>query len=271
MARSSSSSSSSWLAITTLTILCITAAVIVNNNSTNNKSTTTSNRLISKTQITPQTKSSRGKISFNSKTRNMVGGYDNADAQLLQSEEVATVANFALTEHAAGKSSFLPFEDSSLSLVAVLPEELESGVVQMKVLEAQRQVVAGMNYKLTIAIFNPISAKEHLKSQSIAVLPEEVESGVVQMKVLEAQRQVVAGMNYKLTIAIFESNICQGAFKVTVYKPLPHMEQGLTVTSWGSVLLCSEITELLQDAMAREEGEAMAVETQRRGGKGQDS
>mmetsp|Transcript_27755 Transcript_27755/g.50588 ORF Transcript_27755/g.50588 Transcript_27755/m.50588 type:complete len:91 (+) Transcript_27755:618-890(+) len=78
------------------------------------------------------------------------------------------------------------------------------------------------------------------------------------------KHQVVAGMNYKLTIAIFESNICQGAFKVTVYKPLPHMEQGLTVTSWGSVLLCSEITELLQDAMAREEGEAMAVETQRK-------
>jgi len=127
------------------------------------------------------------------------------DTQLLHSKEVATIAHFALMEHAAGKSSF-PFKDSSLLL---------------------------------------------------AVLPEEVESGVVQMEVLEAQQQVVAGLNYKLTIAIFKSDICQGAFKVTVYKPLPHMEQGLTVTSWGSVLQCSEITDLLQMLVEKERKELM--------------
>lgn len=97
-------------------------------------------------------------------------------------------------------------------------------------------------------------------SLSLAVSPEEVESGVVQLKVLEAQRQVVAGLNYKLTLAILKNNICLGAFKVTVYKPLPHMEQGLTVTSWGKTLECSEISDLIQMMKEKEEENALLVE-----------
>ena len=27
---------------------------------------------------------------------------------------------------------------------------------------------------------------------------------------------------------------------ITIYKPLPHMEQGLTITSWGNVLQCND-------------------------------
>mmetsp|Transcript_29298 Transcript_29298/g.62279 ORF Transcript_29298/g.62279 Transcript_29298/m.62279 type:complete len:213 (-) Transcript_29298:96-734(-) len=97
-------------------------------------------------------------------------------------------------------------------------------------------------------------------SLSLAVSPEEVRSGVVQMKVLEAQRQVVAGLNYKLTLAIIKDNVCLGGFKITVYKPLPHMEQGLTVTSWGKTLECSEIKDLMQAVIEKEEENALLVE-----------
>eukprot|EP00579_Thalassiosira_antarctica_P007125 CAMPEP_0201893544 /NCGR_PEP_ID=MMETSP0902-20130614/38897_1 /ASSEMBLY_ACC=CAM_ASM_000551 /TAXON_ID=420261 /ORGANISM="Thalassiosira antarctica, Strain CCMP982" /LENGTH=211 /DNA_ID=CAMNT_0048425375 /DNA_START=52 /DNA_END=687 /DNA_ORIENTATION=- len=93
-------------------------------------------------------------------------------------------------------------------------------------------------------------------STSLAVLPEEVESGVIKMKVLEAQRQVVAGLNYRLTLAILKHNVCLGAFKVMVYKPLPYMEQDLTVTSWGNTLECSDI----KDAMQAMEENALLVE-----------
>lgn len=54
-------------------------------------------------------------------------------------------------------------------------------------------------------------------------------------------------MNYKLTLAIFRDTTCLGGLKVTVYKPLPHMEQGLTVTSWGKdVLTCDDIANLME-------------------------
>lgn len=119
----------------------------------------------------------------------MVGGYSVMDIPLMQSADVREIAAFALSEHAAGSSTF----DSSLSL---------------------------------------------------AVSPHEVESGAVQVKVLEAQRQVVAGLNYKLTLAILRDNVCLGGFEVTVYKPLPHMEQGLTVSSWGKTLECSVVVRM---------------------------
>ncbi|KAL7537878.1 hypothetical protein ACHAXR_008139 [Thalassiosira sp. AJA248-18] len=109
------------------------------------------------------------------------------------------------------------------------------------------------------------SSSTLLSSSSLAVTPEEVESGVVQLKVLEAQRQVVAGLNYRLTLAIFKDQICQGAFKVVVYKPLPHMEQGLTVTSWGkNVLECSDIADLLDAIQGKEEEVALLVEKERK-------
>ena len=67
---------------------------------------------------------------------------------------------------------------------------------------------------------------------------------------------MVAGLNYKLTLAILKNNACLGAFKVAVYKPLPYMEQGLTVTSWGKTLECSDIT----GAMEAMEKNALLVE-----------
>mmetsp|Transcript_20125 Transcript_20125/g.43349 ORF Transcript_20125/g.43349 Transcript_20125/m.43349 type:complete len:218 (-) Transcript_20125:2078-2731(-) len=106
--------------------------------------------------------------------RSMVGGFSDVD---LQSEELVTVASFALNEFVTSeKSSMLRVENSE-------ENSGESG--------------NGM--------------------ASLVLLPEEVERGVVRAVVLEAQRQVVAGLNYKLTLGVVRSNTCLGAFKVTVY------------------------------------------------------
>ncbi|KAL9187151.1 hypothetical protein ACHAXT_010871 [Thalassiosira profunda] len=139
------------------------------------------------------------------KSRNMVGGYSDVDAELLRSEEVSAMATFAVSERAA-------------------------------------------------------RAEEFAADAFLAVTPDEVESGAVQMKVLEAQRQVVAGLNYKLTIALFRGDTCMGAFKVTVYKPLPHTGLGPSVTSWGKALRCDEITELVAGEKEMEEAKANTVE-----------
>ena len=69
------------------------------------------------------------------KARNMVGGYSDVDAELLRSEEVLAMANFAVSERAARAEEF-----AADAFLAVTPAEVESGAVQMKVLEAQRQV-----------------------------------------------------------------------------------------------------------------------------------
>lgn len=91
--------------------------------------------------------------------------------------------------------------------------------------------------------------------------------------------QVVAGLNYKFTLAILEGGnnnsisnnnnfVCRGFLRgITVYKPLPHTGQGLSVTSWGKQLDCTdeELLKLLKDAnndattmMAAEEEDAEA-------------
>jgi len=65
------------------------------------------------------------------------------DPELLGSDVIAEVAAVALNAYAAGASS--------LALLAT-PEEVAGGAVHWKVLEARQQVVAGMNYKLTLAV-----------------------------------------------------------------------------------------------------------------------
>lgn len=67
-------------------------------------------------------------------------------------------------------------------------------------------------------------------------------------------------MNYKLTLAVLQDDVCVAGLKTTVYKPLPHMEQGLTITAWGLTLGCSEISGLMQAAAEREEENALLVE-----------
>ena len=51
-----------------------------------------------------------------------------------------------------------------------------------------------------------------------------------------------------------------GAFKVTVYKPLPHTGLGPSVTSWGKALRCDEIIELMEGVKGSEEAKANKVE-----------
>ena len=43
-----------------------------------------------------------------------------------------------------------------------------------------------------------------------------------------AEQQVVAGMNYRLTVA---NNTTSKKHRVVVYKPLPHTQQPMTITS----------------------------------------
>mmetsp|Transcript_6236 Transcript_6236/g.9724 ORF Transcript_6236/g.9724 Transcript_6236/m.9724 type:complete len:215 (+) Transcript_6236:75-719(+) len=82
-----------------------------------------------------------------SRKNTMVGGYSN----LAHDEQVVKIANFALNEHAAKSSSSNVSGSDELSL-SVSQEQVDSGEVTAVVLEAQRQVVAGLNYKLTIAL-----------------------------------------------------------------------------------------------------------------------
>ena len=76
----------------------------------------------------------------------MVGGYSSIDTQLLLSTEIMDVGNLALKEFASKfASSDNDFADASSFVV--LPQDVESGNVVIKVLEAQRQV---SNFNLLI-------------------------------------------------------------------------------------------------------------------------
>merc|ERR1719291_878111 len=97
----------------------------------------------------------------------------------------------------------------------------------------------------------------------LAVSPDEVDGGDVEAAVLDAQRQVVAGLNYRLRVAVSRGGSCLGAFEVTVYKPLPVMEQPPQVTSWGRSMACDDkkVVELLHKLRMKEEAKALAVES----------
>jgi len=67
----------------------------------------------------------------------MVGGYSNLghDKNLLKSEQVVKVTNYALKEHAEKSTS-----TASGHALTISPDEVESGQVTAVVLEAQQQV-----------------------------------------------------------------------------------------------------------------------------------
>ena len=75
----------------------------------------------------------------NNNKRNMVGGYSSVDTQLLLSTEVMDIANFVLKEYAS-KFAASDNDVADSSFFVVLPQDVESGDVFVKVLEAQRQV-----------------------------------------------------------------------------------------------------------------------------------
>jgi len=80
--------------------------------------------------------------------RNVVGGYSRVDAQ---DEGVVNAANFALTI-ALKQTSFT----EKLGLLELNPNDYE-----LQVLNASQQVVAGINYKLTVAVFHDTVQSEN--------------------------------------------------------------------------------------------------------------
>ena len=80
---------------------------------------------------------------MNNNKRNMVGGYSSIDTQLLLSTEIMDVGNLALKEFASKFASSDNVAAADASFV-VLPQDVESGNVFVKVLEAQRQVSSCM-------------------------------------------------------------------------------------------------------------------------------
>lgn len=75
--------------------------------------------------------------------RTMVGGYSLIDPK--QADELAPISSFALSE-------FVASEAASTDFFSIVPAQVENNQVTPIVLAAQRQVVAGMNYKLTIGL-----------------------------------------------------------------------------------------------------------------------
>jgi hypothetical protein len=90
------------------------------------------------------------------KKRSMVGGYSTVDDPT-QALELFPIAEYALGEFAAMQSASSSSDggessSSSSVLFTVLPSQVESKEISPIILQAQRQVVAGMNYKLTIGL-----------------------------------------------------------------------------------------------------------------------
>lgn len=82
-------------------------------------------------------------VELTQQKRTMVGGYSLIDRK--QDDELAPIASFALSE-------FVASEAASTASFSVVPAQVENKEVTPIVLSAQRQVVAGMNYKLTIGL-----------------------------------------------------------------------------------------------------------------------
>ncbi|KAL3783993.1 hypothetical protein HJC23_013373 [Cyclotella cryptica] len=84
-----------------------------------------------------------------SRKTSMVGGFSALDSK---SDEISSIASFALAEFAAMSQKDASNAASTPDSFVVLPSQVQSGEISTVVLEAQRQVVAGMNYKLTIGL-----------------------------------------------------------------------------------------------------------------------
>lgn len=75
--------------------------------------------------------------------RRTVGGYSDVTSEELSSAEFLELATFVMQEYARGSSS-------SQFITGLSAEEISG--IQTQVLEGSRQVVAGLNYRLTIGI-----------------------------------------------------------------------------------------------------------------------
>ena len=125
-----------------IAIFSIVAAVtifVISNNSTLILQQQHQTLTTGQTTIQPPTGTNSNKMNNNDNKRNMVGGYSSIDTQLLLSTEIMDVANFAMKEIASKFASDNVADDSSTFVV--LPQDVESGNIYVKVLEAQRQVM----------------------------------------------------------------------------------------------------------------------------------
>jgi hypothetical protein len=72
--------------------------------------------------------------------RKMVGGFSGLDPKS-NNDDLSSIGSFALAEFMQSEASF-----------SVLPSQIQNGEIYPIILEASRQVVAGMNYKLTVGL-----------------------------------------------------------------------------------------------------------------------
>jgi len=119
--------------------LCIIAITITRQstiNLRNENSEVSARRTITDSQI--RMSSRQQQESVHPRTNNMVGGYSNLghDKNLLKSEQVVKVTNYALKEHAEKSTSTASVGHA----LTISPDEVESGQVTAVVLEAQQQV-----------------------------------------------------------------------------------------------------------------------------------
>jgi hypothetical protein len=193
----------------------------------------------------------------------MVGGYsDPLDYELLTSDEVTEVANFALSEFlllaapssSSGGGALLSDAFSNLveATIAAVGGGRKDDVVRVGVLEARRQVrrereretmVGGGHYshRSCRSFYVP-----HFDHHVFLILFRRDSFDILYFIVFYFK--VVAGLNYRLTLALLvgEDNICIGGIDgATIYKPLPHTGMGLRVTSWGGALGCDDVSALM--------------------------
>ena len=84
-----------------------------------------------------------GNVAMSQEQRVLVGGYSVSEE--LASAEFSELATFVMQEYARGSSS-------SQFTNVLSAEDISTSAIQTKVLEGSRQVVAGLNYRLTICI-----------------------------------------------------------------------------------------------------------------------
>mmetsp|Transcript_7812 Transcript_7812/g.12063 ORF Transcript_7812/g.12063 Transcript_7812/m.12063 type:complete len:223 (+) Transcript_7812:81-749(+) len=145
--------------------LCIIAITITRQSTINLRLRNENSEVSARRTITDSSQiimsSRQQQESVHPRTNNMVGGYSNLghDKNLLKSEQVVKVSNYALKEHSKKSTSTASVGHA----LTISPDEVESGQVTAVVLEAQQQVVAGLNYKLTIALLKDSTCLGALK------------------------------------------------------------------------------------------------------------
>jgi hypothetical protein len=165
---------------------------------------------------------------------NMVGGYSSIlDINL---PEIMNVVNFVRNELLVAMKSQIPVTttgsgDDGTTTTTIVPQQIieaaaaaqqnndTNNAINIEVRKVQRQVVAGMNYKLTLAI-NIMN-----NSNTISVSNKEDNEN-----------------NTETTTS------CLGILEnVIIYKPLPHTGLSYNVVSWGNLLNCDTVLLIMDD------------------------